>query len=536
MRSTFTRFRSVLSAIVATIAIALSFAEAMAQTVPVSNNLYRFAYRVKYEDCRLAVGPGDSFSSLEEAARLTSAIPYTWHPDKWKGFFLPSGVNGTASAVGTSGTSFQLIGGGLPMIANRTAGTITRSGGTLAITTNRFSSSQLTASYIAEGSNNDGEVHSISTVDSDYKLSIPAPWREWYIATGATAADANQLLFAFYSNYRVNGLWWDRGTDVDWTCGGDSIYARAVFYGNSTLSPASINIRGFRNSGSPSYAAAAVSVATNVNGYLYGVTECGAKSAPSAAATDFGLFIQNPTSVEVRGTTTAVVGALFYRPTISTGLTVVPLAGGGSRLDDWLNTAKVTDLGAQTFLSYAVGETPNTTGPKNGPNAYFIMLGTNVTSAESTELSAGTYTNYKASLKLLVARIRTWSAALGVQDPLICLATPYLSTQTATFMTALSSAMYEVSREDGSVSFINTYRLMPHARNNAADAYANYTSWHTGGVNGTGNDARWLAGTSEVHTTMNGSMAVMSNIWNQFEAAIDARSEYTRLRNRYRPR
>lgn len=490
---------------------------------PISSNLYRFAYRVKYEDCRLAMGPGDSFSSLEEAARLTSAIPYTWHPNRWKGFFLPSGVNGSASAAGTSATSFQLVGGGLPIIANRTAGTITRpsSGGTtLPITTNRFASSQLTATYVAEGSNNDGEVHSISTVDSDYKLSIPCPWREWYIGAGATAANADQLLFAFYGNYRVNGLWWDRATDKDWTCGGDSIWSRTVFYGNSTLSPASMNVRGFRNTLSPSFPAAAVSVATNVNGYCYGVSECGASSGPNAPATDFGIYIQNPSGVEVRGSTTAIVGALFYRPSIATGLTVVPLAGGGTRLADWLNTSKVTDLGAQTFLSYAVGETPNTPGPKNGPNAYFVMLSTNVTSAESTELSAGTYTNYKASLKLLVTRIKTWSTALGVQDPLICLATPYRSTQTTTFMGALARAMYEVSLEDPAVSFVNTYRLMPHSRNNAADAYANYSPWHIGGVNGTGNDARWLAGTSEVHTTMNGSMAVMSNIWNQFEGSL----------------
>jgi len=531
--------RNIVAVLCALVAGVCSAAEA-----PISYNLYRFAYRVKYEDCRLAIGPGDSFSSLELGARLTSAIPFTWHPQQWKGWFFPGGASGGVSAGGTGGTNYQLIGGGLPFQADRNASaTINASTGTLAQQTNRYGSNLTAGTWTLgyqqanESTNPNSFANTLAAPtgpDTDYLFSIPCPWREFYVGTGSFAAVSGQTLFTFLSNYRVMGLIWDRTNDRDWTTQGDSIYARVVFYGSDTLSPATIGVRGFRDSTSPSYPAAAVSVATNITGYSYGVTECGAKSTANGPTTNMGVLVSN-NGAEMRGTTLAVVGCLFYRPTLTTGLTVVPLAGGGARLADWASGAAIADTGVENYLSHAVGVTPGVDGPTNGPNAYFSMLGTNVTTAEANELNAGTYTNYKASLKLMIARIKLWSSNNGVTDPLICLATPYLASQTSTFMSALANAMYECALEDSSVAFVNTYRLMPHARNNASDAYATYTSWHVGGINGTGNDARWLAGTSELHTTMNGSMAVHSAIWTAMESALQTGTEL-RVRNRPRQR
>lgn len=272
---------------------------------------------------------------------------------------------------------------------------------------------------------------------------------------------------------------WAAGNDVTWTLNdlpgykegdwtaGAPVMGRLMFYANANGLPNARTVAGR----SSQVSNVATNHTTNPGTNRYQDADCGSGSGTPYIATRVDQTV-SPDYDETNKNQT-LEGVLFYKHDGAgnplKGIGIMDMAIGGHTTESLLAQLGGGASPAAVFARIKEWVANHKLGKRF---VFMLSIGINLTSAESTELSAGIKTTIKNNLKALVAILRAIEP-----DCLICICAPHMTPGYSVLHCETKwQAMLEVAREVN-CSFWNRYRVLGR--------YVTNGNAVTGGVSGT---------------------------------------------------
>lgn len=249
----------------------------------------------------------------------------------------------------------------------------------------------------------------------------------------------------------------------NWTAS-NYVKARIVYYANSTGTSMRLVGRRERSEGSDLYnsdvdTATVIDFANNSGLSLPGPMQYAEASCGNGSGNP-SVSLRTAAGIDESSKNFNIIGVRFYRTDAGgiyqPGFSIMDVAfGGGTTL------TALSNIGG--------GSSPNTDAAAaikwfdlmGAPKYWLVEVGQNLTVTESTELAAGTKTEYKTNVSNIISRINTICAGYtSPTTPIILLVSPYKTGYSSTVSETRSTALYELAQENSNVCFIDGYQLM----------------------------------------------------------------------------
>ena len=478
---------------------------------PAQYNLYQFAADVinagNPNAVRLVVN-FDSFGDLGVRGRMMVGIRDMWQPYNWSGWYAISAFAGETVVATPNVPGFTLT-----PVLNTAAGFVYNHYD-FATTTGGYS---IGIKHQGQQSGFDSPTGTPASPNTDKAVGVrdnrfPHAYRE-VVMTG-NVANSTILMgwshdFKTFSRFHSQYLPAYTATSYgNWANTGATVCARLIYLQN-TSGPTSLVWLATRGG------TAGSSTVVNANG-AEAITYADVNFATKLTNTNNDrLYPQLKTdalATDETGTVLPIIGLRVYTPSVA-GLEVYDWAQSGFNLTHFYDTATYDTVSA-TFLAQWLAAL-------DWPTHMLHMLGQNQTNTQTTELNAGTKTQFKADYTAYLAFIDGAYTANSRTPPRHCLCSPVIlgagalatAGRTATNYTTMAQATYEVAQARG-CAYIN---LMTAQVTPADMMYA-----HTAGGDNT--SAYWTnSSTDEVHPNVTGQGAgsIALAMWANFRAAYD---------------
>lgn len=467
-------------------------------SAPAVHNLRDFANDLKFGDTRLLI-IGDSIWTLETSvARMTQGVRDTWRPTNWKGFLAQSSCNflnyastGLEQMMGPEGRD------------------------TVYCRTNRWDMVSGVRAQTWAGAAPDTAVTQVTgLVATNFS---PVAYREVVFkgtANGdaANAGDApnGTPIFSFHHNHTVWLRWNADGQPSEtptiggnWFSRNTTLKARLIYFRNPN--GPTLSFQGWRAGG----LGAGTSVVINFAGsesVQWADVDIGASSAADANSRVRPTLFANGTNND-DNKVLPIIGCRVWDPSVR-GLEIATWANGGWNSTHFVNQSLVSDTHLARFLEAL-----------DWPTHVMMQVGQNQSATETTQLDAGTITEYKANIIAIMNRVNGLFTAAGRATPKWCLNCPFDSSRSTANYDAMGVALFQIASERGT-AFINLHALSPAPR-----ALSNADA-----------SSVWLNSSESppVHPTLTGSQGFAAIIWTAIETAIlsNSGSRWRRGRSR----
>lgn len=491
--------------------IASLLALAVMAEPPTVHNLGPWAYEIiNAGDSSKGIGrvnllvQGDSITSQTAGGRFCVGIRDAWRPYRWSGWSMSSAdiVYNPESATTDPGWTIT------PAPATRIAGQLE---------TNHYSyantgvgiglqyQSQQSGTYDTP-TGTPATPNTVNAGNSEALKFAAMDYRE--VVINADQANAT-FLFGWVTDFRTWNRFnsvaepsWTASTYGNWSCKGDAVTARLIYFKN-TSAPTSVTWKTYRRNSlnnsttfNPNGAAAIAYVDTDFN---------------TSATSDNLNAIRGQLHADSLGTneTGTVLPCLFvrfFRPN-TPGLEVHNWSQPG-----W-NFITFTD---NTYAGMSTTYTPQLLAALGWPTHLLLLHGQNQTTAQTNELNLGTSTTFKANYNTWLNELMAAYIGAGQPLPKVCLLSPYkvgpvkLATDSRNVLNyaTMDQAIYEVAAARG-YAFVSLLQMTP----------TGFEMEDNDGSGGASYAASLFMDPDSVHPLRAGSTYFMSGLWNQMLAS-----------------